>query len=532
MKRASFVLFFISVATLRVHAQTPCPSPIPPRPIAIISDLHLGPGMSAATAAYEDFRWPHALSAFLHELNPRLGPNVDLVIAGDLFEWWQHPTVECAGADADHGCTIAEMVDIATTTIKAHKEELHEIGRFATAAGNSVYVVPGNHDAALMIDEVWDTVRPAFGSDQAHVTRVSAGRWYSCDDRVAVEHGPQIGRDVNRFPEWPNVTSSKNGSQYVWRPWGEAFVADQFNRIEKTYPLIDNVLPLTAGLKLYLDEHSVVANGGDVAKFLAFNIFRTSLRQKVALRINSDGSAQMAWNIQNARRLGHRLVASAMPDDDLDRAKLLASDEQVWKDARVALDESLLSNDSASPEEIASLCDIASGNAHSQDAAAHPIPRVECSTELLIAGAMALIPERRQLAAHISEIQKTHPRVRYFVYGHTHQYRAPFPVRPESGIPTLVMNDGAFQRLVSLETLLVVHEKEERKKPAAERSQEKSTALRTALESLPPCYNVVLIPYDKGIPKPDVWSWLFAENARMGGFYRADAPECVLGSGR
>ena len=151
----------------------------------------------------------------------------------------------------------------------------------------------------------------------------------------------------------PPATARKDNREYVWKPWGEAFVADQFNHIEHDYPLIDNVLPVTAGLKMYLDEHTVPQNARDVASFIGFNILRTSLKQKIVLNVYTDSSPTKGWDVGKARDLGYRLVASGMPDDDPDRDKLLKSSDGTWTDTRQLLTERLADRSASSDEDVA-----------------------------------------------------------------------------------------------------------------------------------------------------------------------------------
>jgi len=522
MKRIGLV-FFVFLVAARAVALQPCKTPTTgSRPIVVISDLHFGPGMGTDVAAFEDFRWPRALKAFLDALPEKLGLNIDLVIAGDLFEFWQHPTVLCANSSANLGCSADDIGKVAEAAISAHTVELQSIGRFASHGGNHVYVIPGNHDAALLLDNVWNKVAAAIGGTASNVTRVSEGRWASADCRVAVEHGHQIGHDLNRFPDWPRITAGNDGHEYVWKPWGEAFVADQFNHVEKNYPLIDNVLPLTAGLKLYLDEHTIGRDARDVASFLSFNIFRTSWRQKVALNVYSDSSPASKWDVDKARDLGYRLMASAMPRNDPDRRKLLESSDDTWKEVRHVIDERLADHGATSDEEIATLCDLAADYAkeHSlrSNSAEVLAEGVQCQQGLAVAIATALIPERRILTSHVSNIQKTQPKLRYFIYGHTHQYVSPFPVLLESGVSAMVLNDGAFQRLVSMDTLLAAYRRRHKNEVG-----EKSSALKTSFDDLPPCYSAAIVEYNRGIAVPGVWVWVFGESFRSGTLYKADA---------
>ena len=69
----------------------------------------------------------------------------------------------------------------------------------------------------------------------------------SADGRIVAEHGHQIGSDVNRYKDWPKITEQVEGKEFIIRPWGELFVQKIFNDEEKTYQIIDNLIPETAG---------------------------------------------------------------------------------------------------------------------------------------------------------------------------------------------------------------------------------------------------------------------------------------------
>src|SRR5688500_867577 len=125
------------------------------RTIVVIGDLHMGPGRDSSGAwhAVEDFRWRDEFIRFLDALSGESG-NVDLVINGDLFELLQSPDVPCTG-DGIMGCTDNEALERLAIATKWHAGELAAIGKLASAGSNRVYIIPGDHDAALLIPRVW-----------------------------------------------------------------------------------------------------------------------------------------------------------------------------------------------------------------------------------------------------------------------------------------------------------------------------------------------------------------------------------------
>jgi hypothetical protein len=288
-----------------------------PRPIILISDLHLGLGRqpNGSWSPKEDFRWSGALAGFLEEISAWSRDRVDLVIVGDFLELWQPPAgVVCNGPTDDIGCTLAEAVQIVEYVVDAHPRDLALIRDFANRGENRVIIVllrnkrralmgsynvrdrdywtlPGNHDASLLLPEVWAPLGRALGADTGRVVLANSGLWTSADGTVVTEHGHQIGSDVNRYSSWPQITIERGRTIYVERSWGELFVQRLFNREEKNYPIIDNVFPLSMGAKYRLADRGFQKSAADLARFIAFNLFENSVAQKVASLGPDDGKA-------------------------------------------------------------------------------------------------------------------------------------------------------------------------------------------------------------------------------------------------
>ena len=180
-----------------LSAQPTSPTPLPASPptavpalTVFISDLHFGLGKRSNGQWHplDDFRWSNALRGFLDEISRRSGNRTTLVIAGDFFEMWQHPTVPCSSGTADLGCTVAEMEEVARLIVEGHRGDLEALGAFASRGENRLVVIPGNHDAALLLPTVWQRVADAFRATPGRVERVTTGVWISPDGRVVAEH--------------------------------------------------------------------------------------------------------------------------------------------------------------------------------------------------------------------------------------------------------------------------------------------------------------------------------------------------------
>lgn len=474
-------------------------SSTPDRTIVMISDLHLGPGRKTDDSWYrtEDFRWGKAFKAFLDEISQKGTHRVDLIIAGDFLDMWQLPAhISCEGSGPDLGCTVEEMKAIAAWIVRSHAQVFEDLRMFTQRGDNRLHIIPGNHDAALLIASVWEPLGKALAADGGRVNFVASGVWVSADGGIVVEHGHQIGSDANRYEMWPNIVRNRDNKEYVIRPWGEQFVQKIFNEQETSYPIIDNLSPESAGLQYRMEERGIWGSSSDVAMFVAFSLFQTSLPQKV--QFLGDGAStddKPEWDIFKARNHGHRLFAAALPPESAIRARLLARNDHSAS-VRQELDKLALEPGRLPDANVKMLCDQAAirGN---------PV----CATpELGYAMERLLVPREWVIASHVTQRQKEFPRMRYFVYGHTHLLEEPWTPGGILGVD--VLNSGAFHRVIDEDGFL---------KRAESRGVSPGEALRRiTVEELPPCYTYVLVSGEKGVFKFEVWNWVMQESDYTG----------------
>ena len=486
-----------------------------PRTSVFISDLHMGLGKDANGAWYstEDFRWPKALEGFLDHISQVGNGAVDLVIVGDFLELWQPPpTVSCEGPNKDYGCNLQEITEIVRAVIEGHRRELQALAAFSRKGSNCVHVIPGNHDAALVIDGIWSLVAEALESDRGCVTRAKDGTWVSEDGRVVAEHGHQIGWDPNRYGEWPSVSKDFNGNTYLRRPWGEQFVQKIFNDAEAEYGLIDNLSPLSAGVKYRVKDRGVGATAWDVARFLSFNLLETSIRQKIAiLGERDDEQTPPEWDIAAARLLGSALFAGALAADD-ELATALA-DSDANKDLRDALNRLVGDEKELSDEAVLALCDQLAARK------ADPLcPTVRRPT----LGALvekAVSSRRRVVAPYVEKRWEKLSAMRVFVYGHTHAFETEWDVPISSRVSVSVLNDGAFQRVIDNEKF---------RDTARKAGMTPSEALRNlGLETLPACYTfVTIVEAANGGHTRELKAW-YAPESEVGQITDVCDPRCA-----
>lgn len=479
----------------------------------VISDLHFGLGREPGGAwnPKEDFRWSRALGGFLAALSECTHDAADLILAGDTLELWQPPSADaCPGPSAGLGCTERELGAIVAFVTSAHKEDLAMLGAFADRGSNLLHVVPGNHDAALLLDEPWRITAAALGARPGRVIRHASGLWRSSDGRVVVEHGHQIGDDVNRYPTWPAIRRQEAAVWYVERPWGERFVQKLFNEQEARYPVVDNLSPESAGVRHRMADRGLWASVQDVAEFLRFNLLETSAPQRASFLGKDPSGSDPEWDDATARALGDRLFLDALPADDAFRTVALGPSPEA-AELRRALGQ-LAADKTRLPEaEVSALC---------AQLAASPNPGkcVKPALGHVVEG--MLIPRREVLARHLRGRLKEPgmAEMRVFVYAHTHELEPPWSVRPTDVREVSVLNTGAFQRVIGDPEFLRL---------SAAKGLQPGEALRTlSVDDLGACYTAVLVAVGAPIPPANTLRWAMHE-AGGGRFVLPGDPDCL-----
>lgn len=518
---AVLVVFSVSCASSgAVDGQSPTPPPtLTPAsfetPLTVfVSDLHFGFGRAAGRwSPLDDFRWSNALKGFLDEISRQTDDQTTLVIVGDFFEMWQHPAIGCRDGDADHGCTVAEMEQVARRIVDGHRRDLQALGAFAGRGANRLVVIPGNHDAALLLPSVWAIVAPVIAAPAGKVELIKSGVWVSRNGAVVAEHGHQMPlEDVNGYKTWPRVTAMFRGREFMIRPWGEHFVHGLYNRVEEQYSLIDNLIPQSNGLRHYLKEQGFFGSAADVARFVAFNLTQTSLTQLGALgEPQTEGPAP--WDLTKARERGWLLFARALPKDDWYRQKLEAETGGEWLTVRRSLDSLARDPTLVSEDEVKSLCDRAAVITSND---AELCPRKDPTLGREILKGLARGARLRALQSHLKTRHAQVPGMRVFVYGHTHDLQCANDVTPEGLVPITVANTGAFQRLADDAKFT---------KKATDMNLTPARALsRLSVDDLPACYTAVLVTYRDGDPVVSVKNWLMEETGTTGQF--VDPRDC------
>ncbi|HIH36374.1 MAG TPA: hypothetical protein HA232_00485 [Methanocellales archaeon] len=491
------------------------------RQIVVISDLHLGEGKNPKTKHWErieDFRWPDQFNKFLSQIDEEGKGKTDLIVAGDLFELWQSRINDCSNnREKDFGCTEKEALSRLQRVISAHRYELRALGKFAKKADNRLIIIPGNHDVALLFPSVRDAAIRAIGGGK-RVQFMPSGYWVSEDNLIYIEHGHQIGREVNKWYTWPSPFSEKNGKRYLQRPWGEKFVQDYYNRYETKYPIIDNISSEGEGVRYAMAADGPHRTIADIAGFMNFYVFGVSWTQFKSSLGKEKAGEPPEWDIEAIREQGPCFLSGSIPDDHPFYSDIRDCSKRREPEQLVELFEKL------SDEDIKSICDQRAYLAELQQDEIKNRKRdrtsiSECPRKAGSLGAVAqsiFLSGKKVLGDHLENVVcptlkgcQENPFM-VFIYGHTHLSLQPMELSLSRGYwkPT-ILNSGAWQRVATPDEISLIRQKKNLPKEA----------VLTGLfpEDLPPCYSFVLVkPYEKGkMPRALLRYWV-GEEGKIG----------------
>jgi UDP-2,3-diacylglucosamine pyrophosphatase LpxH len=472
-----------------------------------ISDLHFSVGKSGGEwQAIEDFRWGTEFAAFIKAIDAEGRGMTDLVFNGDTFELWQSPFPhDCVvGRGKDEGCNEQEALARLEPILAAHSAELSLLKEFAMSKANHVFLVPGNHDAALLYPAIANRILRQIGAPADRVEILSGGFYLSGDKKIYADHGHQID-DTNRFPNWPQPFKDVGEERYLVRPWGEQFVQSFYNSRESKYSGIDNIAGELNGIKYGLSSEGVAGSLNAVGDFARFFLLKQSFRQFVDLLEDQKSDAlPPQWNLDEIRSKGDVFLVESFPSDDPFREIA----EAAQREGRLGVH--LVDLDDSAVQRI---CDYRYSLLQTQLSLPENRRTIErCPVKNLRAIAkkvVSLVDEYRFISNYIDNVYdrltseaklKGDEIFDLVIFSHTHQVD---DFNPREGShrdwQPRVMNTGAWQRIATLE--YVRHLKEEKRWSNPQVLRELTLAM------LPDCYPAVLVPPYGTAPKGELRYW-------------------------
>lgn len=327
-----------------------------------ISDSHIGTGGRCEGQGcrdgwhnMEDFRWHDDFRQFISFLEGKISKPIDLVMVGDSFELWQDmAAIPCKddGQRSNFGCNAEQAKKRVEKVGEKHGEVFQILSDFVGPdKDNKIIMLPGNHDAALAINSVADTVKEQF---------TEASRDNVCVDEdgmifangIFVEHGHQLEGDMNRYDEPLNGTiecinsagkavNCNDNDAFVRRSWGENFVQNYFNKYEDLFPVIDNYATEGAGVPDGVERgfkaSSLPKKSSAVLGFLSFFFTKQTLahlgdvlstEQEGVTTICRDENDKKCLDLKTMGEwpIKHKIF-SQLPDEDKETLELIFDTE-------------------------------------------------------------------------------------------------------------------------------------------------------------------------------------------------------------
>ena len=477
MRRLKHITLIFFTVFLWTCSQPPNPSnktnPSPKiglRQTVFISDLHMGLGQTINNERWhptEDFRWYEEFDRFLLKIDAIGQGDTDLVILGDLFELWQTDVDDCNydKISPDFGCTEDEALNRLKHVLSQHTPELNSLGRFADSGNNRVYIIPGNHDAALLFSKVADVTLSAIPARKGRVHINKSGSWLSADGLLYGEHGHQIPGDINWLNNWPTpfLKDHQTKKIYIQRSLGERIVQKYYNRIERKYPIIDNIAEEWMGYRLGIKSEGLKGTFQETLSALKVFLFQISWRQ--ASHGLGDEWSQGDWDIDHVRKIeGNRFIFESFSEDD--PLRMIIKEAYERNSLRLSIDD-------LTDDEIRTLCDYRQLQCLIKDEEGKKRTIAPCVSknaglgddtdeEGLGALSISLFRSRDRtfrnyLNAVRENLNESNPNLPFFkvyVYGHTHRAESGFyPFPDDASWCPIVVNCGAWQRRIGVEDL-------------------------------------------------------------------------------
>lgn len=220
----------------------------------IISDLHLGGGIKdrGDDHIYQNSALVRFLEHLKHKEKAFYGtPNgIELFINGDFLEFAQVKQSVYKLNSAEYWCSEKESLQKLETILAGHTDIFAALKKFLDA-GNRLTIAAGNHD----VDLYWYGVRERLMKTLGPVEFALEKEWhFRYGNQLAIGHGHMLD-PANRFKKWedPVLVDNKKVPRLEMCP-GTLFMVKFVNVLEKGYPFIDNIKPVTALMPILWKE--------------------------------------------------------------------------------------------------------------------------------------------------------------------------------------------------------------------------------------------------------------------------------------
>lgn len=298
----------------------------------IISDLHIGGGPNdpGDDHVYQGDPLVRLLRDNLGKTGYGEKGEIELLINGDLFELAQVRPELYAGGDYETWSSEAESLERLDVILGGHANIFAAIKEFQKP-GNIVTMAAGNHDVDIYWPEVQKRICEVAGPVQFDL----GSTWYTRHDgRLQISHG-HMEEPANKFNNWndPIIRPDHKTARLEMCP-GTLFMLKIVNVLEKDYPFVDNIKPITALARLLWRQSKLEFAGVAwlLTKFIAKYPRDTlgvpivdpgEFHKKLKRLVQIDESM-----LKQVREVADSVYGEPQADEDI--AKLLATEQTLF----------------------------------------------------------------------------------------------------------------------------------------------------------------------------------------------------------
>jgi UDP-2,3-diacylglucosamine pyrophosphatase LpxH len=216
------------------------------RTIIVISDLHLGAGLSVNNRRnfLEDFHYDKELIEFLeyHSSGIYLDREVELIINGDFFDLLAVPFVKYFD---DEFWSEKAALDKLKMIINAHSGVIDALKDFLTYPNNKIVYIIGNHDAELVFESLRDYLIELFPENNRSKFRILVNdeTIYIPEEGIVLKHGHEYEL-AHQYSIHTCIATDINHNKYFIPPWGSYYVTRVINKFKESRDYINAVRPV------------------------------------------------------------------------------------------------------------------------------------------------------------------------------------------------------------------------------------------------------------------------------------------------
>ncbi|MGB9598920.1 MAG: metallophosphoesterase [Myxococcota bacterium] len=214
----------------------------------IVSDLHL-----STEELLDDFYSDEEFSQML-SLITKEEPTT-LILNGDTIDFLQSSPEEIKDTISPPDLlysTPESAAMILRRVYQRHKLFFEALTDFLKKPENRLIVLKGNHDAEFAYESVRNLFCEIIGLEYKDRILFPEYGYYIEEKGVYVEHGNQYDK-LNSFSNFQSPFADSK-RRHIELPFGSILVKVLWNRLEKSFPFIDKIRPMTASISLAIAQ--------------------------------------------------------------------------------------------------------------------------------------------------------------------------------------------------------------------------------------------------------------------------------------